>query len=92
MKTLLSIVALSLVLSLAGCQRSVVPIAQAQAGPSASPIVETVKARHLCGAKTKAGVACRKPVKNEGDRCWMHQGQPAFCTTDADCEAKSGKK
>lgn len=80
MKTLLSIIALSLTLTLAGCQRSVVPVTQAQAValPAASPIGRAEKVRHLCGAKTKAGTACRKPVKNEGDRCFMHQGQPAL--------------
>lgn len=40
--------------------------------PSATP-----KPAHYCGAKTKSGEPCRRRVKNEGDRCFMHLGQPS---------------
>lgn len=38
--------------------------------PSPSP---SQKPRVLCGAPTRKGTACRKPVKVAGERCWMHR-------------------
>lgn len=87
---------LLLVLSLAGCQRNLVPVVQSQAVASPAASVE-VKARYTCGAKTKAGTPCRKPVKKDGDRCWMHQGvpvHPCFVAKDGqpkeDCYYEDG--
>lgn len=65
---------------LTGCSVRTAPAPSAQiaaVAPSPTPS-QPEKVRHVCGAKTKTGAACRKPVKNEGDRCFMHKGQPAL--------------
>lgn len=30
---------------------------------------------YYCEAATKAGGKCKRHVKNQGTRCWMHQGK-----------------
>lgn len=41
---------------------------------SGTAAVAAKKAVHLCGAKTKAGGTCKRRVRAEGLRCWMHGG------------------
>jgi len=44
---------------------------QAQQTPTEKP----AKQVHLCGATNKDGTHCKRHVKAEGLRCWMHQGK-----------------
>ena len=54
--------------ALIGCTKA--PAAQStQAVATASPVS---KVAHLCGAPTKAGGTCKRRVKVQGTRCWMH--------------------
>ena len=44
--------------------------ARTESSPSPSP----AKVKILCGAPTKKGAPCRRPVKSQGDRCHLHKG------------------
>lgn len=79
-KALISLAILVALAGLSGCQRSIEPKAQAQV-ISREAITDTEveaqepKERHTCAGITKQGKRCRKPVKAEGDYCWMHASQ-----------------
>lgn len=81
---------LGLVLSVSGCggRGGVETRAEASGVAVAAPapvavVSATPRAVHLCGAPTKAGGACKRRVRAEGLRCWMHGG-PGAAESDAE--------
>jgi hypothetical protein len=97
----LGLAALALCASLSACEGSGAAAARAAArneaagatvapvGAGVAAVVETQgakKAVHLCGAPTKDGGTCKRHVRREGLRCWMHGG-PGAAELDA-AEAK----
>ncbi len=65
-------VALGLSAGLSGCQRANVPVTQSQVAAA------EVTRKHVCGAATKSGKACRNPVTKDGERCHLHTGAPTL--------------
>lgn len=97
----IGLVLIALVL-MSGCGGKVVaasPVKIEAVGNRAAATVEVKvrKVSFLCAGITKAGKACRNPVKREGDKCHLHLhtdykegGLNVPCTTDTDCE-KNGR-
>jgi len=78
MKSLLGLLVLAGALGLSGCQRGIEQKVEARSSRVASTLIEVeaqMKERHYCAGITKKGVRCRRPVKVEGDYCWMHKDQ-----------------
>lgn len=93
----LGLAALALCASLSACGgvRQVEVRAEGPGAPVAPVGVEGAavaakKEVHLCGAPTKAGGTCKRHVRREGLRCWMHGG-PGAAVLDAE-GAKSAAK
>lgn len=87
----LGLAALVLCASLSACGGSGQGGATARAeaaGAAVAPVASSEgaatvkKAVHLCGATTRAGGTCKRHVRAEGLRCWMHGG-PGKAELDA---------
>jgi hypothetical protein len=75
--TLTLILASLLAFASTACNGTRPTIAQATSETAATRPGKAKKEHYTCGARNKDGTACRKPVKNQGDRCFIHAGRPA---------------
>lgn len=82
----LGLAALTLCASLSGCGGAGQVEARAgTVGAAVAPVATegaAKRAAHLCGAATVAGGTCKRRVRREGLRCWMHGG-PGKAELDA---------
>ena len=95
-----TLVGLAILIGLAGsfgCQRSIEPTVKAGRTVTFEASDKTEKAIHYCNARTKENKPCHRRVKNEGDRCPLHQGKEAIpenwatlnCSTGSECEKQA---
>jgi hypothetical protein len=91
MTKLLTIIALCATLT--GCAAKATTQTTSQPAATQAATATARKTVHYCNARTRKNTPCHHRVKNEGDRCPLHEGREAIpenwmmrdCTTDADC-------
>jgi hypothetical protein len=82
-----------LVLCLVSCEQAQPQSNQIAATAANIHTVSNHKQTFLCGAETKSGTQCKKHVKEQGLKCYLHGGATTETVATTQCEGttKQGK-